>query len=159
MVESEVEHALRQQSSIRTAAPNSACSKPAVQANLVNIEDPVEGSQGVADGKEGNEDQQAVIDAQGAGEFDIQHGCHVCPPDAWSQIACPDVQQHQQIIGLCDAPVLVAIEQHACKQLILILFLCLGDLQARARYSGYSSQSLEAKERLYCAVSWTGQGL
>ena len=87
-----------------------------VQADLVNIEDPVEGSQGVADGKEGNEDQQAVIHKQGEGELDVQHGSHISLPYAGSQVARHDVQQHQQVVGLSNTPVLVAIEQHACTQ-------------------------------------------
>ena len=91
-----------------------------MHADLVDIEDPVEGCQGVADGKEGNEDKQTVIDVQGEGELDVQHGCNIGCPDAGSQVACHDVQQHQQVVGLCDTPVLVAIEQHACMQLVMV---------------------------------------
>ena len=117
-----------------------------MQADLVNIEDPVEGSQGVADGKEGNEDQQAVVDEQGERELDVQHGCHICPPDAGSQVACHDVQQHQQVVGLRDAPVLVAIEQHACTQLASISFGGLGVTQARTTRWCYSRKGSEAKD-------------
>lgn len=66
----------------------------AVNADLVDIEDSVEGCRGVADGEEGNEDEQAVIDMQGEGELEVQHCCHVSLPNGWSQEASHDVQQH-----------------------------------------------------------------
>ena len=86
-----------------------------MEEHLVYLKDTVEGSKGIADCKEGDEDQQAVIDPQCEGQLDVQHCSHICTPHCRPKEACHDVQYDQQIVCLSDPPVPITIKQHACR--------------------------------------------
>lgn len=86
-----------------------------MEGHLIYLQDTVEGSKGIADCKEGNEDQQAVIDPQCEGQLDVQHCSHICAPHCRPKEACHDVQYDQQVVCLSDPPVSVAIKQHTCR--------------------------------------------
>ena len=74
-------------------------------------------------GKECNEHQEAVIHAQNQRQLDaqegVQEGSYVSPPNCRPKKACAAVQEHQQVVGFCDAPVLVTIVQHAYTNTVL----------------------------------------
>lgn len=84
----------------------------------------VEGGHAVAESKACNAHQQTIIDPQSEWKFDIQIrievGCDICSPYVGSEEAGATMQQHQQVVGFCDAPVLVAVVQHACTEQWLV---------------------------------------
>ena len=84
----------------------------------------VEGGHAVAESKACNAHQQTIIDPQSEWKFDIQIrievGCDICSPYVRSEEASAAMEQHQQVVGFCDAPVLVTIVQHACTEQWLV---------------------------------------
>lgn len=100
---------------VRNQSCLEACSESmSINTYLINIENSVEGCKRVADGKEGDEHQQAVIDQQCEWQLGAKHCCHICSPHSWPKVPCHAVQHDQEIVCLCDAPVFVAIKQHTC---------------------------------------------